>query len=113
MNRFSSILSCRIPRSDLSFMGRKRSQNFVRLLFGHLEAGERSFKLSCNLIELRGRNPKVTVSDFQANRGTARFRGRVLKWPACYIANPQRAHEFQARKPAQIVGVPLAKGRVL
>src|SRR6188472_3041472 len=50
---------------------------------------------------------------FQAKRSTARFRGCILLRPTGNIADPQGAHELEAWKSAQIVGVPLPELWVL
>jgi len=93
-------------------MGGKRSKDFFRLLAGNVEYGEGSLELGCNFIELVGRYLEVVVGSLQAYGRTAGFCGGVFEGAACDIADPQSAHEFQARKPGQIVGVPLPKCRI-
>ena len=111
MNGFPGKL-CRISLSHLSFMSGKRGQNLIRFLLGNFEKRERSPKLGRNLIELRRRNLEVAVSNFQADGSAARLCSRVLKRSAGNTANPQSAHEFKARKPIQVVPVPLSQGGV-
>src|SRR5512132_3080647 len=53
------------------------------------------------------------MSFFQAERSTACFRGCILLGSTGNVADPQGAHEFEARKSAQIVGVPFPEGWVL
>ena len=50
---------------------------------------------------------------FQAERSTARLRGCIVLGSTGNVADPQGAHELEAWKSAQIVGVPFPQGGVL
>ena len=50
---------------------------------------------------------------FEAEHRAPRHGGRVLERPARDVAYPQGSHELQAGEAAEILGVPLTKGRVL
>jgi hypothetical protein len=79
---------------------------------GHLEEVKRPSKFRRDFIELGGRDLQVAMGFFQAERSTSWFRACILLGAAGNGADPQRAHELEARKSAQIVGRPLAEGGV-
>jgi len=94
-----------VPLSHLALVRGKCIQNLLLFLLGHLEELKRSPEFGSDLMELGGRDLQFAVSFFQAKRSTARFRGRILLESAGNVADPQGAHEFEARKSAQIVAV--------
>src|SRR5215216_958397 len=103
----------RVSLRHLPIVCRKSTQNLLLFPLGHLEEVKRSPEFGRDFIELGGRDLQFAVGFFQAERSSARFGGRILLGSAGNVADPQGAHEFEARKSAQIVGVPFPKGRVL
>jgi len=90
----------------------KCGQNLLLLLLGHLEEVKRSPKFSRDFIELGRRDLQFAMSLFEAKRSTALLRGCILLGATGNVADPQGAHELEAWKSAQIVGVPFPEGRV-
>src|SRR6266511_1197588 len=90
----------------------ERSEHLVLLGLGHFDEIAAAPKLSRNLVELLGRDAQLAMGLLEAEGCASRSRGRELEGPAGDVADPQGAHEFQARQSAQIVRVPLPKGRV-
>ena len=84
--------------------------NLARLLRRHLEEIERAPELGRDLVELRGRNPKVAMGLLQAQGCAAWVRSGESDGSARDVTHPQGAHEFWARQPAEVVGVPFSKG---
>src|SRR5215208_1087972 len=97
----------------LALVCREGTQNLLLFALGHLEDVKGSPEFGRDFIELGGRDLQFAMGFFQAKRSFARFRGRILLGSARNVADPQGAHELEARKSAQIVGVPFPKGRVL
>ena len=93
-------------------MGRECSQDFVFLALGHLDEVEGAPQLGRNFIEFIGRDPKFAMSFLQAERSAPGSCGCKLEGSTRNVADPQGAHEFQARQPAQVVRVPLTEGRI-
>ena len=103
----------RVALSHLALVCGKRSQNLPFLLLGHVEVVERSPKLSRDFVEDGGRDLQRPMGFFQAERSTARFRACIALGAARNVADPECAHELEARKPAQIVGAPFVEFAVL
>jgi hypothetical protein len=91
----------------------KCRQNFLLLPLGHLEEVKRSPKFSRDFVELGGRDLQFTMRFFQAQGSAPWFRSCVSLRATGNAADPHGAHEFEARKSAQIVGVPLPELGVL
>src|SRR5512133_733340 len=102
-----------VSPGHLVFVCGEGAQNLPLLPLGHLEDVKRSRELGRDLVELGGRDLQLAVRFLQAERSAARYRGDVLLRATGNVADPQGAHEFEARKSAQIVGVPLAEVGVL
>jgi hypothetical protein len=91
----------------------KCSQNLLLLPLGHLEEIKRPPKFSRDFVELAGRDLQLAMGFLQAERSTAWFRGCILLGSTGNLADPQGAHELEAWKSAQIIGVPFPEGGVL
>src|SRR5439155_23754545 len=98
--------------SHLSLVCRKCGQNLPLLLLGHLEEVKRSPKFSRDFIELGRRDLQFAMGLFEAKGSTAHLRGCILLGATGNVADPEGAHELEAWKSAQIVGVPFPEGRV-
>src|SRR5262245_10529409 len=96
-----------VSLSHLAFMCGKCSQNLPFLRLGHIEVVERSSKLSRDFIEDGGRDRQLAMGFFQAKRRAARLRRCIALGPPGNLADPERAHEFEAWKPVQMVGAPV------
>src|SRR5262245_42352119 len=70
-------------------------------------------KIICMTSPLFGRDFEVAVGLLKAKRSLARPGGRELVGTAGSLADPKRPHEFEARQPFQILGVPVLQLRVL
>src|SRR5512146_430228 len=103
----------RVALGHLALVCRERSQDFPFLLVGHFEGVERSSELGRHLVELGGRDLQLAMGFFQAERCAAWFRGCVVLGSAGDVADPEGAHELEAWKSAQVVGVPFPEGGVL
>src|SRR5262245_49966839 len=95
-----------VALSHLALVCGKCSQHLSFLPFGHVEVVEGSPKLSCDFIEDCGRDLQPAMGFFQAERSAARLRGRIVMRSSGNVADPEGAHEFEAWKPARILGAP-------
>jgi hypothetical protein len=84
----------------------KCGQHLPFLLFRHAEVVERSRKFRRDFIEDGGRDRQFAMSFLQAERGSAGLRRCVFLRAAGDVADPERAHEFEARKPVEVLSAP-------
>jgi hypothetical protein len=96
----------------LALVRRKRSEDFALLALWHLDGVECAAKLSGDFIELIGRNVELAMSLLQAERRAPGSRRGKSEGSTGNVADPQGAHELEARQPAEIVRVPFAESRI-
>ena len=88
---------------NLDQLGRRDPGHYGGLTFDRLEQTIQGFAAELGL----------QVRFFQTNVGAARLRGCVLEGAAGNFTYPQRTHEFETRKSAEILGMPLPETGVL
>ena len=98
---------------DFVFVGGEGFQDFVLLFFRHLEEVQRPSEFRRDLIEFRRGDIEVAMGLLKAERRSTWLGGRELEGAARNFADPQRAHELEARQPSQVLGVPFPQLRVL
>jgi hypothetical protein len=102
----SDSVLARVALRHLTFVRGKCGQDFSPLPLGHVEVVKRSRKLSRHFVENVGRDLQGAMGFFQAKVCFAGLRGCVDLGAAGDVADSERAHEFQAWEPAQIVCAP-------
>ena len=96
--RVGDPVGLNVSLGHLILVSGKGSQNLLLLAFGHLEEVKRSPKFGRDFVELGGRDLQFAMGFFQAERGTAWFRGCIVLGSTGNVADPQGAHEFEAGK---------------